>query len=78
MDGKTALVRYTPLPYDVTIQVNGNTYVFKNHMGVTMAWIANEDVEAVLLHRHSCCSGTRVPTFQRANDAQIAHWMTYA
>ena len=78
MEGRTALVRYTPLPYDVTVQANGNIYTFKNHQGVMMCWIDNVDVEAILMYRHQCCGGVnKVPTFKYANDAQIAHWETY-
>ena len=76
-DNQTALVRFGPLPYDVVVQANGKTYTFKNHNGVSMAWVDNEDVEAVLMVRHTCCGGKKSRTFQLANSAQIAHWEAY-
>ena len=67
-----ALVRYMPLGQ--TVDVNGKTYVFDPRGGVSLCWVEEEDVPAVLDIMKVCCGGRRRRIFQHANQAQIDFW----
>jgi hypothetical protein len=60
---------------DETVTANGNTYNFVNHGGVSLCWVEEADVPAVLAMFKMCCGGRKKrPLFQPANQAQIDFW----
>lgn len=71
-DGKTAVFHLTlQAP---TIQVNEHSYTFQHRKGVSMAWIAEDDVMSVLQITQICCGGRPKHNFQLANQAQVDLW----
>lgn len=74
-DNKTALMHRRGLSVDKTVIANGRSYTFRGRGGVFMAWIDNQDIEAVLSIKRVCCGGQTTPEFGYANSAQVAYWV---
>jgi len=67
-----AIARYQPA--EQGINVNGRNYAFTVRRGVSLAWVDEADVPAVLAISRICCGGQRRHVFRAANQAQIDVW----
>lgn len=74
-DGKTALYHIRGLQENMSVVVNGKTYIFKPRGGVGLAWVDNADVGGVLAIRRKCCGGKLSPEFAYANSSQADYWV---
>jgi len=67
-----AIARY--MPQEEGVRVNGKNYAFTVRHGVSLAWVDEADVPAVLSISRMCCGGQRRHKFLAANQAQINVW----
>lgn len=73
-DGKVAIRYKEPIPKYAT--VNGHEYVFSARFSVSLAWVDENDVPALLAAppKRSCCGGGAGSMFSLANQASINCW----
>lgn len=74
-DGKTALVRRRASGQDKQVKLAEKVYNFREVNGVSLAWVDDSDVPAVLSVRTApCCGGRTFPEFTFANSSQVVYW----
>lgn len=66
---QVALVYHNP----TQVMPNGYQYVFVPQAGISMAWVNQEHVAAILAMRGGCCSGKK-QLFNYANETQVRIW----
>lgn len=71
---QVALAYYQPSPKMVT--VGKTAYVFVPQHAVSMAWVEEKDVSALLAMKKECCGGNLNPMFRYATDGQVRTWTT--
>lgn len=59
-----------------SIKVHGNYYLFSIRANISMAWVAPEDIEAILETKRDCgCGGNgMVKVFFYANESDVRRW----
>jgi len=72
--GQVAIAHYQPSPKVVT--VNGKSIAFVTQHAVSMAWVDEEDVTALLAIKKTCCGGSMNPMFRYATQGQVNVWTT--
>jgi len=53
---------------------NGHEYVFTSSANISLAWVEDDDVPAVLAITHNCCGNNKKPAFFLANESDIRRW----
>lgn len=72
--GQVALAYFQPSPKMVT--VGKTSYVFTPQFAVSLAWVDEKDVAALLAMKKECCGGSENPMFRYATDGQVRTWTT--
>jgi len=72
-NGEIAL-RYSE-PVNKYVQVGRHEYVFTPRKSVSIAWVAEEDVDALLGTRQSGCCGAQGKRFFLANEESVNLWL---
>jgi len=71
-DGKVAVAYYQTIPH--AIKVNEYTYAFVVRANICMAWVSENDVDAVLRITKTCCGGHRKVVYRFANENDVRRW----
>jgi len=71
-DGQVAIDYYQTIPH--VVQVNRNEYAFVVRADICMAWIKEEDVNAILSVTKQCCGGNRNTVYRLANENDVRRW----
>jgi len=53
---------------------NGHEYVFSSKAGVSLSWVAPNDVIPLLNIKEGCCGNAPRPVFAYASEADIQRW----
>ena len=56
------------------VQVSKRSYVFVPQHNICLAWVAEEDVPAILAIKKACCGGSGRKEFFPALEHDIARW----
>ena len=72
MDGYTAMKYFQPMPQNV--KVGENVYHFEPKKNISMAWVKDEHVNAVLSLVKVCCGGNKTHPYRLANDSDVRIW----
>jgi hypothetical protein len=71
---QVAIAHYQPSPKMVTVGKKGIVFVAQH--AVSMAWVDEEDVAAILAMKKTCCGGSQNPMFRYATEGQVRVWTT--
>ena len=71
---QVAIAYYQPSPKMVTVGKKGIVFVAQH--AVSMAWVDEEDVAAILAMKKVCCGGSESPMFRYATEGQVRVWTT--
>jgi len=67
-------IRYSE-PVNKYVMVGKHEYVFIPVRGISLAWVAEESVDALLGMRQEGCCGARGKRFFLANDEAVNLWL---
>ena len=74
MDGFTAVKHYNSNP--TSARVMGMDYYFTPRANISMAWVQNDHVDAMLsIKKSTCCGNKKHPKFRIANEDDIRRWI---
>lgn len=71
-DGKIAIAYYQTIPH--VIKVNGINYAFTVKANICMAWVDQENSDAVLRVVKDCCGGRKNTVYRYANESDVRRW----
>lgn len=57
-------------------EVNGNVYLFRPQYAISMAWVKEQDVPALLAKRVKGCCGITPPKYAYASERQVKVYET--
>ena len=73
-EGKVAIRHWNSNP--IAQYVNGNLYHFVPQYGASIAWVAEQDVSALLAMKANICCGRTRQKFEYATDTAVRVWET--
>ncbi len=53
---------------------NGHQYVFSTKVNLNIALVEEEDIEAILVLKESCCGGRKKPGYVLPTDSEMYKW----
>ena len=71
--GQAAVAYYQPMPQKIRIGTAIYDFVVKR--AVSMAWVNEEHIDAILRITKTCCGGNVHTVFRYATDGQVIVWM---
>ena len=73
-EGQVAIRRIPPRDQYVRLG-NDHEYVFKVNHDISISWVNEEDVPAVLAITVGCCGGRKKNVFIYADDVHLNRWI---
>ena len=73
-DGKVAMRHVRQIQKYVRMG-DGTEYVFIIQANISLAWVFERHVNAILNMRRTCCGGRTKPAFVIANESNVRQWI---
>ena len=71
-NGNVAIRRIPARP--ALIKVHGTEYLFRIQHNISLCWVKEADVPAVLAIKQGCCGGAKRQVFHYADQTHINRW----
>lgn len=71
-DGSAAIRRIPPRGKLITVR--GTEYLFRIQHDISLCWVKEKDVGAILAIREGCCGGIRRQVYHPADETHVRRW----